>query len=300
MSAGNWRRPWQGTRIIDPWCLRCPGAACLWPPRSRLRSMPPLISSCCVRLAFRSSRNWRWEPLSMVAHRSLLAMRKSLSSPVSISPRLKPFARRNSAKSTGVESAILVLVNGLKLPRERSFSSMMASLRERRSVRPCGPSACASRSLFLRYRWRPTKSLKGLREDADEVVCLEDHEFFGAIGFYYADFRQVSDKEVVDLVTRFTTLCESAGTSRSDTANSVNPLATKCLCAEGEESEGNSPGCSSPARVFTGGAEAMWREPPIDEVVVTDAVPVTSVNEAGRERLVVLQTADLFADVIRS
>ena len=94
--------------------------------------------------------------------------------------------------------------------------------------------------------------------------------------------------------------CESAGTSRSDTANSVNPLATKCLCAEGEESEGNFPGCSSPARVFTGGAEAMWREPPIDEVVVTDAVPVTSVNEAGRKRLVVLQTADLFADVIRS
>ena len=187
-----------------------------------------------------------------------------------------------------------------ELPRERSFSSMMASLRERRSVRPCGPSACASRSLFLRYRWRPTKSLKGLREDADEVVCLEDHEFFGAIGFYYADFRQVSDKEVVDLVTRFTTLCESAGTSRSDTANSVNPLATKCLCAEGVESEGNFPGCSSPARVFTGGAEAMWREPPIDEVVVTDAVPVTSVNEAGRKRLVVLQTADLFADVIRS
>ena len=101
---------------------------------------------------------------------------------------------------------------------------MMASLRERRPVRPCGPSACASRSgLFLRYRWRPPRASKGCREDADKVVCLEDHESFSAIGFYYADFRQVSDKEVVDVLTRFTDSCESAGTSRSDTANSVNP-----------------------------------------------------------------------------
>ena len=38
--------------------------------------------------------------------------------------------------------------------------------------------------------------------------------------------------------------------------------------------------------LFAGGAEAMWREPAIDEVVVvTDTVPVTSVNEAGRKRL---------------
>ena len=30
--------------------------------------------------------------------------------------------------------------------------------------------------------------------------------------------------------------------------------------------------------LFTGGAEAMWREPAIDEVVVTDTVPVTSLT----------------------
>ena len=65
--------------------------------------------------------------------------------------------------------------------------------------------------LILAVPVAPTESLKGLREDADKVVCLEDHEFFSAIGFYYADFRQVSDKEVVDVLTRFTTRTKAQG-----------------------------------------------------------------------------------------
>ena len=65
--------------------------------------------------------------------------------------------------------------------------------------------------LILAVPVAPTESLKGLREDADKVVCLEDHESFSAIGFYYADFRQVSDKEVVDVLTRFTTRTKAQG-----------------------------------------------------------------------------------------
>ncbi len=42
-----------------------------------------------------------------------------------------------------------------------------------------------------------------MREEADDVVCLEDHEDFGAIGYFYADFRQTSDQEVIDLLARF-------------------------------------------------------------------------------------------------
>jgi predicted phosphoribosyltransferase len=45
--------------------------------------------------------------------------------------------------------------------------------------------------------------LAALRADADDVVCLEDHEFFGAIGFYYLDFAQVSDEEVIKILERF-------------------------------------------------------------------------------------------------
>jgi putative phosphoribosyl transferase len=48
-----------------------------------------------------------------------------------------------------------------------------------------------------------TTTIQALREEADEVVCLEDHTDFGAIGFFYDDFRQVGDDEVVALLKRF-------------------------------------------------------------------------------------------------
>jgi putative phosphoribosyl transferase len=57
--------------------------------------------------------------------------------------------------------------------------------------------------LVLAVPVAPTETLVALREEADEVVCLEDHEAFGAIGFYYTDFRQLSDQEVKDTVARF-------------------------------------------------------------------------------------------------
>jgi len=34
-------------------------------------------------------------------------------------------------------------------------------------------------------------------------VCLEEDSVFGAIGFYYRDFRQVSDEEVIEILHRF-------------------------------------------------------------------------------------------------
>jgi len=59
--------------------------------------------------------------------------------------------------------------------------------------------------LVLAVPVAPTDSLIAMREEADDVICLEDYEAFGAIGFYYSDFRQVSDQEVVDTLRRFST-----------------------------------------------------------------------------------------------
>jgi putative phosphoribosyl transferase len=42
-----------------------------------------------------------------------------------------------------------------------------------------------------------------LHGETDDVICLEDYEPFGAIGAYYADFGQVSDGEVIDILERF-------------------------------------------------------------------------------------------------
>jgi putative phosphoribosyl transferase len=46
----------------------------------------------------------------------------------------------------------------------------------------------------------PNDTLKELRSEVDEIVCLESHEFFGSIGAYYDDFSQVSDDEVIALL----------------------------------------------------------------------------------------------------
>jgi len=59
------------------------------------------------------------------------------------------------------------------------------------------------KKLVLAVPVAPTSSLSELREEADEIVCLEDHEVFGAIGFFYADFRQISDQEVKDILAQF-------------------------------------------------------------------------------------------------
>lgn len=70
-----------------------------------------------------------------------------------------------------------------------------AALRATRMRRP--------KKLVLAVPVAPTDTLAAMREEADEVICLEDHEYFGAIGFYYADFRQISDEEVIDTLARF-------------------------------------------------------------------------------------------------
>jgi putative phosphoribosyl transferase len=61
------------------------------------------------------------------------------------------------------------------------------------------------KKLVLAVPVAPTESLDAMRQEADEVVCLEDYEFFGAIGFYYSDFRQTSDDEVIATLARFPT-----------------------------------------------------------------------------------------------
>ena len=57
--------------------------------------------------------------------------------------------------------------------------------------------------LVLAIPVAPTDTLRVMREEADEVVCLEDYEFFGAIGRFYEDFRQTTDGQVITALARF-------------------------------------------------------------------------------------------------
>jgi putative phosphoribosyl transferase len=70
-----------------------------------------------------------------------------------------------------------------------------AALRATRLRRP--------QKLVLAVPAAPTDMLAELHSDADEIVCLEDHELFEAIGLYYADFAQVADEGVIRLLERF-------------------------------------------------------------------------------------------------
>jgi putative phosphoribosyl transferase len=56
--------------------------------------------------------------------------------------------------------------------------------------------------LVLAVPVAPTDTLAAMEQEADQIVCLEDHSAFGAIGFFYADFRQTTDREVTDALAR--------------------------------------------------------------------------------------------------
>ena len=59
------------------------------------------------------------------------------------------------------------------------------------------------KELVLAVPVAPPDTIKELRKEADALVCLETPEIFGAIGYFYRDFRQVSDQEVVEILKRF-------------------------------------------------------------------------------------------------
>ncbi len=49
----------------------------------------------------------------------------------------------------------------------------------------------------------PPDTVTDLRDEADEVICLQTPGRFGAIGFFYHDFTQTSDDEVVALLAQY-------------------------------------------------------------------------------------------------
>ena len=67
-------------------------------------------------------------------------------------------------------------------------ATMRAALR---AVRRQQPSR-----LVLAVPVAPAETVESLRSEVDEVVCLSTPSFFGAIGYFYHDFRQVDDDEV--------------------------------------------------------------------------------------------------------
>ena len=73
-------------------------------------------------------------------------------------------------------------------------ATMEAALHATRRARP--------KRLVLAVPVAPPDTIERLRPQVDEVVCLAMPRAFGAIGWFYENFRQLSDREVINLMQR--------------------------------------------------------------------------------------------------
>ncbi len=69
-----------------------------------------------------------------------------------------------------------------------------AALRAARRAQP--------KRLLLAVPVAPIDTLAELQGEANDILCLEAHERFGSVGSHYANFRQVGDDEVRELLAR--------------------------------------------------------------------------------------------------
>ena len=59
------------------------------------------------------------------------------------------------------------------------------------------------RELVLAVPVATLDTINMLQPEVDAIVCLDTPEDLGAIGYFYRDFRQVSDDEVIAALRRF-------------------------------------------------------------------------------------------------
>ena len=74
-------------------------------------------------------------------------------------------------------------------------ATILAAVRAVRERKP--------KELVLAVPVAPLDTIEKLRAEVDDIVCLETPGDLGAIGYFYRDFHQVSDEEVIATLRRF-------------------------------------------------------------------------------------------------
>src|SRR6516165_8101506 len=59
------------------------------------------------------------------------------------------------------------------------------------------------KELVLAVPVAPLDTVKKLHSEVDAIVCLDTREELGAIGYFYRDFHQIGDEEVIATLKRF-------------------------------------------------------------------------------------------------
>jgi putative phosphoribosyl transferase len=106
---------------------------------------------------------------------------------------------RPRAKIAG--QVVIVIDDGIA-----TGATMRAALQATRNRKP--------KELVLAVPVAPPDTIRELRQEVDALICLETPELFGAIGYFYRDFRQVSDQEVVAILKRFPATATASITSK--------------------------------------------------------------------------------------
>ncbi|MFZ5649104.1 MAG: phosphoribosyltransferase [Bacillota bacterium] len=74
--------------------------------------------------------------------------------------------------------------------------TMLAAARfTRRTLRPAG--------IIIAVPVAPPDTLELFRQEADEVVCLSSPDEFYAVGQFYSDFSQTTDREVLSILEKY-------------------------------------------------------------------------------------------------
>jgi predicted phosphoribosyltransferase len=110
--------------------------------------------------------------------RQLEVLRRRRAAYTPIRPPISPAGR-----------VVIVVDNGIA-----TGWTMIAALR---SVRPQKPA-----KLVAAMAVAPRNVVEKMKREADEVVCLSVPAAFYAVGQFFADFRQVTDEEVKEILAR--------------------------------------------------------------------------------------------------
>ena len=73
-------------------------------------------------------------------------------------------------------------------------STMIAAIHGIREQKP--------KKIVVAVAVAPPDTIVKIQKIADEVICLETPLYFGAVGAFFDDFRQVSDKEVMEILRK--------------------------------------------------------------------------------------------------